>query len=72
MTVKSILSMVEVLTAIIGIVILEAIALSKGINGAIFALTIALIAGIAGYKFSICQYGKGNDDLDELPEELME
>ena len=72
MTEKSIISMMEVLAAIIGIVILEAIALSKGINGMSLSLTIALIAGIAGYEFKIYQYRKGNDDLDELPEELME
>jgi len=35
--------------AIVGIVILEAIALCKGIDGQIFSLVIATIAGIAGY-----------------------
>jgi len=36
-------------TAIAGIVILEAIALYKGIDGQILSLVIATIAGIAGY-----------------------
>ena len=35
--------------AIAGIVILEAIALYKGIDGQILSLVIATIAGIAGY-----------------------
>jgi len=35
--------------AIAGIVILEAIALCKGIDGALFSMVIATIAGIAGY-----------------------
>ena len=35
--------------AIIGIVILEAIALMKGINGVMFGTALATIAGIAGF-----------------------
>jgi len=35
--------------AIIGIVVLEAIALYKGIDGQVLSLVIATIAGIAGY-----------------------
>jgi len=35
--------------AIAGIVILEAIALMKGIDGQVLSLVIATIAGIAGY-----------------------
>ena len=35
--------------AIAGIVILEAIALMKGIDGQVLSLEIATIAGIAGY-----------------------
>ena len=35
--------------AIAGLVILEAIALYKGIDGQILSLVIATIAGIAGY-----------------------
>ena len=35
--------------AIIGIVILEAIALFKGVNGVMFGTALATIAGIAGY-----------------------
>ncbi|MBA7653714.1 hypothetical protein ES703_61571 [subsurface metagenome] len=38
------------LVAIVAIVILEAIALLKGINGASFGIAIAIIAGLAGYK----------------------
>ncbi len=36
--------------AIAGIVVLEAIALCKGIDGAILSMVIATIAGIAGYS----------------------
>ena len=35
--------------AIMGIVILEAIALCQGIDGQVLSLVIATIAGIAGY-----------------------
>jgi len=35
--------------AITGIVVLEAIALYKGIDGQVLSLVIATIAGIAGY-----------------------
>jgi len=35
--------------AIAGIVLLEAIALMKGIDGQVLSLVIATIAGIAGY-----------------------
>jgi len=35
--------------AIMGIVVLEAIALYKGIDGQVLSLVIATIAGIAGY-----------------------
>lgn len=38
------------ITAISGIVILEVIALYKGINGVMLATTIGVIAGIAGYS----------------------
>ena len=37
------------IVAIVMIGILEAIALLKGIDGTLFALTIAAISGIAGY-----------------------
>lgn len=39
----------KVLTAIICITILEGIALFLGINGAIFGVAIAAIAGLGGY-----------------------
>jgi len=35
--------------AIAGIVVLEAIALCRGIDGALLSMVIATIAGIAGY-----------------------
>ena len=44
MTPKSI-----VITAIICIAILESVALYMGIDGALFTLVIAVIAGLAGY-----------------------
>ena len=50
---------VEVVTAIVGIVILEAIALSKGINGVALITVICVIAGIAGYE-----YGKSRKEDD--------
>jgi len=36
--------------AICGLVIIESIALFKGINGIMFGTTAAVIAGIAGFK----------------------
>ena len=38
--------------AIAGLVVLELAAIYAGINGVIFSVVIALIAGIAGYKIS--------------------
>jgi len=38
------------MVAILAIVILETIALLRGINGAAFGVSIAVIAGLAGYK----------------------
>ena len=38
-------------TAVVCITIIECFALSKGIDGKVLTLAIALIAGIAGYKF---------------------
>lgn len=38
-----------IMMAIGGIVILEAIALSKGINGTLFTLVVAAIAGLGGW-----------------------
>lgn len=39
-------------TAIIGLVLLEALALYLGYNGALFGAVIALIAGLAGYTIA--------------------
>ena len=39
------------IVAIVCITILEAIALSKGIDGALFSLTLSVIGGLVGYKF---------------------
>jgi len=40
------------ITAIMAILILTAIALFQGINGAIFSVVIATIAGLAGFRLS--------------------
>lgn len=67
-----VLKMVEVLAAIVGIVVLEGIALSKGINGATLSVTLTVLGGLAGYEIGM--YRKKDDEpaRDELPEELME
>jgi len=39
------------ITGVICITILEAIALAKGIDGQIFATTLATITGLVGYMF---------------------
>ena len=39
--------------AIIGIVILKSIALWKGRNGKLFALSAAIVGGLAGYQIGI-------------------
>jgi len=44
----------EVIVAIVCITVLEAIALLKGIDGTLLSTIIAVLAGLAGYK-----YGKG-------------
>ena len=38
-----------IIAAIAALVVLEALALFKGINGTLFSLVIMLIAGLAGY-----------------------
>ena len=38
-----------VITAIIGLVVLECVALMNGIDGTIFSIVIAIIAGLAGW-----------------------
>ena len=39
-----------VLTAIVGILVVEVFALSKGINGTGLSLAIAAVAGLGGYE----------------------
>ena len=39
--------------AIIGLVILEVMALRHGIDGVLFSVVIALIAGLAGYSVRV-------------------
>jgi len=39
----------KILSAIAGIIILDAMALTKGIDGILYSSSIALIAGLAGY-----------------------
>ncbi len=46
---KSKFPKIIVIAAIVGIVILEAIALLKGVNGTILTLAFAAIAGLAGW-----------------------
>ncbi len=41
----------EVIVAMVCITILEVIALLKGIDGALFSTVIAVLAGLAGYKY---------------------
>ena len=50
MVVIKILDKVTILTAIVGVVVLDAYALSKGINGTGLVLAIATIAGLGGYE----------------------
>lgn len=38
--------------AIAGIVVLESIALYKGVNGVVLTMVVGIIAGIAGYKIA--------------------
>ena len=40
-----------IIAAIAGLVIIEAIALLKGIDGALFSLVAAIIGGLAGWSF---------------------
>ena len=44
--------------AILGIVVLESVALLQGINGIVFTAVIAVIAGIAGYEIRILKENK--------------
>lgn len=48
----------KILTAIICITVLEGIALFLGINGAIFGIAIAAIAGLGGYTIRALQKPK--------------
>ena len=43
---------IEVLTAIVGIVILDSIALYSGVDGVLFTLAVVAIAGLGGYELS--------------------
>ena len=40
-----------ILAAIVGIIFIEYTALQQGINGTALSLSIAAVAGLAGYKF---------------------
>jgi len=42
----------KTITAIIAVTILEAIALLKGVNGAMLSICIAAIAGLGGYELA--------------------
>ena len=50
--------------AIAGIVILEALAISKGIDGAMLGLAIAAIAGLGGYRLRVTKTKKESKDGD--------
>ena len=41
----------EVIVAMVCITVLEIIALLKGIDGALLSMVIAVLAGLAGYKY---------------------
>jgi hypothetical protein len=41
------------IAAMVGIVILESIALLKGIDGAVFGIVIAALAGLGGYQVKV-------------------
>ena len=41
------------IVAIIGIVILEGIALLKGVNGTVFSIAVAALAGLGGYEIKV-------------------
>ena len=58
--------------SILGIVLLEVVALMQGINGILLTTVIAVIAGIAGYEFRIYRNRGDKDELYNLPEELQE
>ena len=49
MTTKNKTPNIVALGAIAAIVILECVALAKGINGTIFTMVVAVIAGLGGY-----------------------
>jgi len=50
---------IETLASITGIVVLESIALMKGIDGTIFSMVIATLAGLGGYYIR----GKGENGI---------
>lgn len=43
---------IKIVAAILGIVILDSVALFNGIDGTLFAVSIAAIAGMAGYQLA--------------------
>lgn len=42
--------MYKVITAIVGIVVIECVAMMNGINGTVMSLSIAAIAGLGGFE----------------------
>jgi len=58
----------EVIVAMVCITVLEIIALLKGIDGALLSTVIAVLAGLAGYKYGVRKdnYGekKGGDGCE--------
>lgn len=47
---KEIIKACVIPLAIISLLILELVALLKGVNGTLFSLVVAVIGGLAGYK----------------------
>jgi len=49
------------IAAIIGLVIMECVALSNGINGTVFSVVIAAVAGLGGWALPQLKTGGKND-----------
>ena len=64
--------MVEVLSIVVCITVLEGIAISKGMNGTTLALVIAVLAGLGGYEIKVFRNKLEQIDSYELPKDLME
>ena len=52
------------ITSIIGIVVLESIALIKNLDGQLFSIVIAVLAGLSGYQVQFIKKRKENEDFN--------